>query len=174
MNVKFQVVRRARESVDMDRLARIKPDELRRLHRKLFGCDLPFGNAEQARRKIAWRVQAEREGGLPESARKHALAIAREAGLRLRARLGAHRRGALANATVSQIVSDHDPRLPMPGSVIVKEYRGRTIEVHVLDSGFEYNGRRFTSLSALANEITGTKWNGMVFFGLTKGSSHGR
>ena len=78
------------------------------------------------------------------------------------------------NTTVSQLVSDHDPRVPMPGSVIVKEYRGRTLEVYVLDSGFEYNGRRFTSLSAIANEITGTKWNGMVFFGLAKGGSHGR
>jgi hypothetical protein len=173
MNGKFQLVSKMWESVDLNRLARMKPDELHRLHRALFGCDLPFGNVDQARRKIAWRIQADREGALPESARQHALAIARQASFRLRARVGS-RPHAPANATVSQIISDHDPRVPMPGSVIVKEYRGRTLEVYVLNSGFEYNGRRFTSLSAIAKEITGTKWNGVLFFGLAKGESHGR
>lgn len=174
MNAKFQVVSRARESVDMDRIARMNPTELRRLYRALFGCDIPFGNSEHARRQIAWRIQSEREGGLPESARHHALAIAREAGFRLRARLGPRHQSVLANSSVSKIVSDHDPRLPISGSVIVKEHRGRTIEVYVLESGFEYNGRRYTSLSAIAKEITGTKWNGMVFFGLAKGKRDGR
>ena len=54
----------------------------------------------------------------------------------------------------------------MPGSLIFKEYRGETHVVKVLDSGFEYTNRRFTSLSAIAREITGTKWNGYTFFGL--------
>jgi len=62
----------------------------------------------------------------------------------------------------------------MPGSVIVKEHRGRRIIVRVLDSGFEYDGRRFRSLSAVAKEITGTKWNGMLFFGLANPRAHGR
>ena len=172
MNGKLQLVGRVRESLNLDVLARMKPDELRRLHRDVLGCDLDFGNAEQARRKIAFRIQQDREGGLPESARQHGLAIARDSGLRLRARLGAGRRSPLANASVTEIVSDHDPRLPMPGSVIVKEYRGRTLEIHVLDSGFEFDGRRFSSLSALAKEVTGTKWNGWAFFGLTR--AHGR
>jgi len=44
----------------------------------------------------------------------------------------------------------------------------------VLDNGFECDRRRFTSLSAVAKEITGKKWNGFLFFGLTKGSSSGR
>jgi hypothetical protein len=61
----------------------------------------------------------------------------------------------------------------MPGSVLVKEHKGRTIIVHVLDSGFEYDGKRFTSLSAVATAITGTKWNGMLFFGLTKERARG-
>lgn len=61
----------------------------------------------------------------------------------------------------------------MPGSVIVKEYRGRTILILVLDNGFEYGGRRYSSLSAIANEVTGTKWNGLLFFGLTKARKRG-
>ena len=171
MKAKLQLVT-APKPVSLDALAAMRSDELRRVHRSLFDGDLAFGNTEQARRKIAWRIQADHEGGLPESARQHALAIAREADLRLRARLGASGPRPLANAAVTAIVSDHDPRLPMPGSLIVKEYRGRTLEIHVLDSGFEFDGRRFNSLSAIAKEVTGTKWNGWAFFGLTR--EHGR
>jgi Protein of unknown function (DUF2924) len=174
MNAKLQLVSRARETVDLARLARMKPDQLRQLHRKIFDRDVPSGNSEQARRRIAWHVQAQREGGLPESARQHALAIAREADIRIRARGNAKRGDALRHVSVTAIVSDHDPRLPMPGSVLVKEYRGQTISVHVLDNGFEWNARRFTSLSAIAKEITGTKWNGLLFFGLAKGRARGR
>jgi len=56
----------------------------------------------------------------------------------------------------------------MPGSVLVKKYRGSTIIVKVLGEGFEYDGRRFLSLTGIANEITGSKWNGFAFFGLAR------
>lgn len=174
MKPKLRVVSRAAQPVGLDRLAKMQPPELRQLHRKFFGTDVPCGNSEQARRRIAWQMQAEREGGLPDSARQHALEIARESGLRIRARVGTTRKGDVPHATVTGLVSDHDPRLPMPGTVIVKEYRGRTILVHVLDEHFEYNGRRFDSLSAIAREITGTKWNGFLFFGLANGKVHDR
>jgi Protein of unknown function (DUF2924) len=78
------------------------------------------------------------------------------------------------HSSVTRIVSDHDSRVPMPGSVIVKEYHGRTILVRVLGEGFDYDGQRFSSLSAIAKSITGTKWNGMLFFGLDKGEPRGR
>ncbi len=51
----------------------------------------------------------------------------------------------------------------------MKQYKGRTHVVQVLDDGrFAYDDRRYTSLSAIAREITGTKWNGLLFFGLTE------
>jgi tRNA splicing ligase len=56
----------------------------------------------------------------------------------------------------------------MAGTLLWKDYKNRTIVVRVLDHGFEYDRRRFTSLSAIAQEITGTKWNGYLFFGLAK------
>jgi hypothetical protein len=170
MSVKLQIVRRGPAgSVDIDRLARMRPDELQRLHRKIFSYDVCSGNSEQARRRIAWHVQAECEGGLPESARQRALALANESGARIRAGAPRSRRhNHLQHATVAGLVSDHDPRVPMPGSVIVKAYRGKTILVRVLATGFECDGRRFASLSALAKDITGTKWNGLAFFGLAK------
>jgi len=172
MNAKLRVVTRT-EPVDLDRLARMQSSELRQLHQRLFGRVVPSGNSELARRRIAWHLQAEREGGLPESARQHALAIAKEASLRIQVRR-ASTDASLPHATVTGIVSDYDSRLPMPGSILIKEHRGRTVVVRVLDTGFEYDGRRFTSLSAIAKEVTGTKWNEFLFFGLVKENRDGR
>src|SRR5580658_1656563 len=107
MTAKLSVVART-EPVDLDRLARMQPDELQRLHHGLFGCAVLSGNSELARRRIAWRVQSEREGGLPESARQHALAIAKEASVRIQVRRGGT--GPLSHATVAGIVSNHDSR----------------------------------------------------------------
>jgi hypothetical protein len=59
-----------------------------------------------------------------------------------------------------------DPRLPTPGTVIAREYAGTVHEVTVLADAFVYRGDRHRSLSAVARLITGTSWNGLVFFGL--------
>ncbi len=53
-----------------------------------------------------------------------------------------------------------------PGSALIKEWRGVRHEVWVLEEGFSYRGERLGSLSEAAQRITGTKWNGHVFFGL--------
>ena len=54
----------------------------------------------------------------------------------------------------------------LPGTMLIREWNGERHEVMVLDGGFEYQGRKFRSLSAVAKHITGTKWNGPLFFGL--------
>ncbi len=53
-----------------------------------------------------------------------------------------------------------------PGLRLVREWRGETHTVLVLEDGFEWNGKRRRSLSAIAREITGTQWSGPSFFGL--------
>ncbi len=53
-----------------------------------------------------------------------------------------------------------------PGLRLVREWRGETHDVLVLEDGFEWNGKRRRSLSAIAREITGTRWSGPLFFGL--------
>ena len=60
----------------------------------------------------------------------------------------------------------HD-RLPIPGTVLTRKYRGRQIEVKVLPNAFEYDGQNYRSLTAVAKAITGSHWNGHLFFGLT-------
>ncbi len=60
----------------------------------------------------------------------------------------------------------HDPRLPTPGTSIVRQYKGREIEVRVLKNGFEWEGDRYQSLSAVAKAVTGSHCNGFRFFNL--------
>ena len=62
----------------------------------------------------------------------------------------------------------------LPGTRLVREWKGCEHCCTALEDGFEYQGRRFKSLSAVANHITGTKWNGFVFFGLRKQKQGGR
>jgi len=59
-----------------------------------------------------------------------------------------------------------DRRLPIPGSIITKNYKGQKIQVKVLEDGFEYNDKIYRTLSAVASEIGGQHWNGYLFFGL--------
>ena len=59
-----------------------------------------------------------------------------------------------------------DKRLPIPGTIITKEYKGTSLEVKVLEKGFEYNNKQYKSLTAIAKEVTGAHWNGYLFFNL--------
>ncbi len=161
----------------IDELAAMNVAALQQRHKELFGDGPVSAHRQFLFRKIAWRMQADREGGLPDSARELARAIARDAPLRVRVVSNAEKLRAgipLERATTMTIAPGHDSRLPMPGGLIVKQFRGETIVVEVVDEGFEYRDRRYTSLSSIAQEITGTKWNGFLFFGLTKEKANGR
>ena len=151
-------------------LPRLSAPQLQAAHQEMFGAKHPIANCQYLRRKIAWHLQAAKDGGLPESVRQYAIAIARGAELRLRISENASRRqaGVPLEQTATTVVQTRDARLPMPGSLIVKKYKERTLVVKVLDNGFEYEDRRFTSLSTIAGEITGTRWNGFAFFGLDR------
>ncbi|MEZ6008793.1 MAG: DUF2924 domain-containing protein [Planctomycetota bacterium] len=61
---------------------------------------------------------------------------------------------------------ERDPRLPKPGDLITRTFQDKEIRVQVLDAGFLYDGKTWRSLSAIAKEVTGTSWNGFLFFGL--------
>ncbi|MGD0000083.1 MAG: DUF2924 domain-containing protein [Bryobacteraceae bacterium] len=161
--------------VDVEQLGGMDTRELLEIHRELFGEERAVPNAGHLRRKIAWHVQAWKEGGLPDSARQYALAIARGTALRVQMSENAERRKKaipLDRTVTTEVAPEHDARLPLAGSLLMKDYKGRTILVRVRDHGFEYDGRKFTSLSAVAQDITGTKWNGWTFFGLAKKEDH--
>jgi hypothetical protein len=56
----------------------------------------------------------------------------------------------------------------MPGTILSRDYKGRRISVEVRENGFDYDGKLYRSLSAVAQAVTGTKWNGFLFWGLTQ------
>ena len=79
------------------------------------------------------------------------------------------KRGHRSNASKhSKRKSSRDLRLPRPGDVLSRRYKGRDVTVRVLESGFEFEGRRFRSLTAVAKAVTGAHWNGLLFFGLVR------
>lgn len=150
------------------RLLRLQIPALQRIHRSLFGKDSTVVHLLHLRRKLAWELQARATGGLAEEARRYALALAWQTTLRTRAHGQSSRP---VNSTVS---FGHDTRLPPPGTLLRREFQGRQVQVKVLAAGFEYEGRVFASLSAIANLVTGGNWNGFVFFRLARHAPRGR
>lgn len=63
---------------------------------------------------------------------------------------------------------ERDPRLPKPGAILTRTFQGKEIKVEVLDAGFRYDGKTWRSLSGIAKAVSGTPWNGYLFFGLQK------
>lgn len=155
-------------------LRRMTVTELRRRHAEVFGEPTRSHHKDYLVRRIAWCVQANAEGGLPERARRRALEIADDADLRTRAPGPARApSAAVAAASRAEGVTHRlevpaDERLPMPGALLTREYKGRTIRVRVLPGGFDYEGTIYRSLSAVAQAVTGAHWNGYLFFGIEK------
>jgi hypothetical protein len=154
---------------EIARLRQSKVKELQSRYRELFGEDSPSANREHLYRRIAWRLQARETGELSERAEQRAAELADDAELRRRAPPSFWR--ALEGRTSAGTC--RDSRLPEPGARLTRSYQKRTIEVKVLETGFEYNGAVYASLSAVALQITGTRWNGFLFFGIHKGPRRG-
>jgi hypothetical protein len=152
----------------IERVMRMPIPALQRIHRSLFGKDCTVVHLLYLRRKLAFELQARAAGGLAEESRQHALAIAWQTTLRTRARSPP---SFPVNPTVS---FGHDTRLPPPGTLLRRDFKGKAVLVKVLSAGFEYDGRTFGSLSAIANEVTGGNWNGFVFFRIARGAARGR
>ena len=155
---------------EIEALRSMTVGRLRERYAEVFGEPSRSYNKQFLFRRVAWRIQALAEGGLSERARQRALEIANDADLRVRPPKDAIAYGgqpAENRATVFRVRHAADGRLPMPGSLLVRDYRGKQIVVTVLENGFQYDDRQYTSLTAIAQEVTGTKWNGFAFFGLT-------
>jgi len=146
-------------------LERLTTGELAERYSELTGQPVRTRHQGYLIRKIAWRLQANAEGGLSERARRRAAELADEADVRL---MPPKRTpdAATAPRTGTAQVQGRDPRLPAPGTAIVKRYKGRTLKVLVTADGFEFEGERYWTLSAVAKAITGSHWNGFRFFGL--------
>ncbi len=126
--------------------------DLKRQWRELFGTEPPPFNRPYLQSRLAYRVQELAYGGLkPETrARLEALGEQLDGG----------------NVVLRRVRADSRP---LAGTRLVREHAGVEHTVTVLPDGFEFEGRPYQSLSAIARAITGTRWNGWTFFGLKSG-----
>ena len=143
-------------------LERLTIGQLRQRFADVFGEATAASNRTWLVKRIAWRLQALAEGDLSERARRRAAELARDADLRLNApRSQTTPATSLEPVTVPAPV---DHRLPPPGTILTRPYKGLLVQVQVLTEGFAYAGRVYPSLSAVAKAITGSHCSGFHFF----------
>ena len=156
----------------VDQLRLLTTAQLQLRYRELFGQASHSNHKGYLFRRVAWRMQALAEGGLSERARQCAHELATDADLRLCApKKVVEDAPAVRVATASR---QRDPRVPPPGAQLIKRYKDETLTVTVLADGYQYGERVYRSLSAIAREVTGTQWNGYLFFGLRLREEQGR
>ncbi|MBF0461896.1 MAG: DUF2924 domain-containing protein [Magnetococcales bacterium] len=133
-------------------LPKKNPQELNQLWRKLFNADPPQAGKDYLVRRLAYRVQELAHGGVTDAAAS-----------------------ILDGLKPGKLVPGKQPKpesaTPAPGARLIREWQGVEHTVTVLDSGFEYQGCKYRSLSSVAKAITGVHWSGPLFFGLRKGGA---
>jgi hypothetical protein len=144
-------------------LQRLTIGQLRQRFAELFGEATHASNRAWLVKRIAWRLQALAEGDLSQRARTRAQELARDSDLRL----NPPRSQTTIVATPPEPVrvpAPIDPRLPPPGTILTRPYKGQLVQVQVLTEGFAYAGTVYASLSAVAKAVTGSHANGFHFF----------
>jgi hypothetical protein len=145
--------------------------ELAEKYREVFGVPTRTRNKEYLRRRIAWRIQEQREGGLSPRALERIEQLAPQAPARWRETAPKSAKAATSESNANRRKTQlRDPRLPAPGNVLTRIYNGIEHRVAIRSDGFEYQGELHRSLSQIAKLITGTPWNGFRFF---FGNAHG-
>jgi len=145
---------------ELDQLATTPIVDLRKRYRELFRSEPPkaFG-PDLLRRSIAHRIQEKAYGGLSVPMRRLLDQLVKAAAAKPNGRLEL-------------------PRRIKPGSELVRTWKGKSYRVMVMADGFAHDGKTHASLSEIACDITGTRWNGPRFFGLrlvaSKENSDGR
>jgi hypothetical protein len=151
----------------LSQIMELKENPLRELKAKyedLFpGQKAPSNNKVFLWRKIACRIQELEYGGISaETQSKIQQLIQQYDPINNKA---LRPDAATENSPKNKCLS-RDKRLPIPGTIITKEYKGTSLQVKVLEAGFEYNNKVYKTLTAIAKEITGAHWNGYLFFNL--------
>jgi len=153
-------------------LKRMTVRELRTRYAEVFGEETRAGNKPWLIKRIAWRLQSQAEGDLSERARQRATELANDADVRLSPPKAKPTSSTPDKRTkTATLAMKGDNRLPPPGTIITRKYKGQTLQVKVLPKGFEFEGEVYKSLSAVAKAITGQHCSGYYFFRLGKEKS---
>lgn len=134
-------------SEELDALIAMKPPELRARWRDVYRSVAPDIGPDLLRRGIAYRLQERRQGSLASSTRRDVERLIKQ--------LGKGESDLLRSAASLKT-----------GTRLVRSWRGKMHHVLILDEGYEYDGRRYQSLTQIAQDITGAHWSGPRFFGL--------
>jgi len=135
--------------VEIAELSERSTRDLRLAWRRLHRTDPPLGlSRDLLIRALVHQLQEQTHGGMSRAQRRRLQTLARE---------------------FEKAGAAFDPRIvPKTGTTLVRQWRGHAHAVLVREDGFEYEGRRYRSLSVIAERITGAHWSGPRFFGVTK------
>ncbi len=145
-------------------LEKLSLTDLRQKYAKLFPEDTSVpGNKPFLKRRIAYRLQEVAFGGLSQQTQQRLQDLIRQ-----------HDPINHKPAETTPPPQDDSPkpkplrdrRLPIPGTILTKVYKGTPFQVKALPKGFEFQNKTYRSLTAIAKTITGMHWNGSLFFGL--------
>ena len=140
-------------------LKNLSHDELKDMYQLLHGREAPAYNRNFLMKRLAYRIQEIAYGGVSERTHAKLDRVLEENGFD-------------ENAMPRRCPSGRTklPKdAPILGCTFVREWKGRRHEVNALRDGFEWEGRKYRSLTAVAKAITGTHWNGRAFFGVSSG-----
>ena len=153
--MKFETKRKIAE------IERMTVGQMRQQYAAVFGEQTRSGNRQWLFRRIAWRLQSLDEGRLSDRAIRRARELARDQDIRV-----------IPPANLAMAPSDsvdvtlevpdfiknnRDPRLPFPGTVLSRKYKGQIYHVAILSNGFEFEGELYRTLSAIARSYFKTK-----------------
>jgi hypothetical protein len=152
-------------AAEVAQLPTLPVEELIARYADVFGHEPAIQRKTWLWRRIAWRIQADARGGLSAKAKK-----------RLSDLCGHLPEptpvdGAVAPRRAQRVVKGiRRAHGLVPGQILEREYKGAAVRVKVLEEGVEHEGVVYASLSAVAKHVTGSAWNGRLFFGLTERS----
>ena len=148
---------------EIEGLESLPVEDLRAKYAELFGEPTVSKHRRHLVKRCAWGIQAREFGGLDPAVKERALKIARLSDIRL-----TPPKTTEPKRVVVDVKSDEVTSTPTPGTVLVRPYKGRDVRVTVLEMGFEWEGRIYGTLSAVAKAVTGTHCSGPAWFGMTR------
>ena len=152
-------------------LQRLGTKDLQARYAEVYGEPTRSHHKQWLVKRIIWRMQANAEGDLSERARRRAMELAQGADVRTTIPKPPKSIATAPTHTVTaKLPQSQDARLPVPGTLITRDYKGESLRVTVLPDCFEYQGEVYKSLSAVAKAITGSHCNGYHFFRLNGGT----
>ncbi|MCX5698988.1 MAG: DUF2924 domain-containing protein [Candidatus Omnitrophica bacterium] len=148
-------------STQIEALKETPINELQKQYKELFkGEAITALQATYLQRKIAYKLQELECGGLSAKAKQRLETLIQEYEPINNKALRPDK------PVINQSAPVKDRRLPIPGTIITKKYKGTSYQIKVLEKGFEYKEKIYKSLTAVAQEMSGAHWNGYLFFNL--------